>query len=91
MEGLLWYLVIGVLFYLMMRVGCGAHMVHGHHGVGDTHVDPVCGMTVEPDRGYGMMHEGRLYRFCTRNCLDKFEKDPDQYIRASHGDAGGMT
>ena len=32
MEGLLWFLIFGGLFYLMMRYGCGAHMVHGHSG-----------------------------------------------------------
>ena len=33
MEGLIGLLVFGVLFYLMMRFGCGAHMTHGHgHG-----------------------------------------------------------
>lgn len=34
MEGLLWLLVFGGLFYVMMRWGCGAHAVHGHgaHG-----------------------------------------------------------
>ena len=32
MEGLTSLLVFGGLFYLMMRFGCGAHSVHGHHG-----------------------------------------------------------
>lgn len=32
MEGLLWLLLYAGLFYLMMRYGCGAHMVHGGHG-----------------------------------------------------------
>lgn len=31
MEGLLWLLVWGALFYFMMRFGCGSHMVHGGH------------------------------------------------------------
>jgi len=31
MEGLLWLLVIAGLFYVMMRFGCGAHMIHGGH------------------------------------------------------------
>lgn len=30
MEGLLWFLIFGGLFYVMMRYGCGAHMVHGY-------------------------------------------------------------
>ena len=32
MGGILWLLMIAALFYLMMRFGCGAHMVHGGHG-----------------------------------------------------------
>lgn len=32
MEGLVWFLILGGLFYFMMRYGCGAHMVHGHGG-----------------------------------------------------------
>jgi YHS domain-containing protein len=34
MEGLLWLLGYALLFYLMMRFGCGSHMVHGHGGHG---------------------------------------------------------
>ncbi len=32
MQGLLSFLLFAVFFYLMMRFGCGAHMVHGGHG-----------------------------------------------------------
>ena len=87
MDGLLTFLLFAGFFYLMMRFGCGAHMVHGHgheHGAvgGDDkkHVDPVCGMGVPPSEGYGKMYEGRLYRFCSRNCLDKFEAEPSQFL-----------
>ena len=34
MTGLLSLLVYAVLFYFMMRFGCGAHMVQGHGGRG---------------------------------------------------------
>ena len=86
MDGLLSLLFFGVLFYVMMRFGCGAHMVHGHgrHGTGkDTgdsqHTDPVCGKRVPTREGYGKMHRARLYRFCSRECLDSFETDPQRY------------
>ena len=85
MDGLFTFLFFAVIFYLMMRWGCGAHMVHGHggHGASDKPaVDPVCGMDVAPDKGYGRMYEGRLYRFCTRNCLDKFDAEPQRYLSA---------
>jgi len=29
MEGLLSFVLFAVSFYLMMRIGCGAHRVHG--------------------------------------------------------------
>ena len=92
MDGLLSLLLFAALFYVMMRFGCGAHMVHGHHGSQGGHdshsgstektIDPVCGMEVAPDQGYGKMHGGRLYRFCSRNCLDRFEADPNNYVTA---------
>ena len=81
MEGLLSLVFFAVLFYLMMRVGCGAHMVHGHgtkQTDKDRHVDPVCGKTIPRSEGYGKMHEGRLFRFCSRDCLDAFESEPDR-------------
>lgn len=87
MEGLWSLLLFAGAFYLMMRYGCGAHMIHGnhdHHGHGNDTVkkytDLVCGMAVDIKQGYGKMHEGQLYRFCSRNCLDKFEAEPDKYI-----------
>lgn len=82
MEGLGSFLLFAVFFYLMMRFGCGAHMVHGygHGGSSGKHIDPVCGMEVETDQGYGKMYEGQLYRFCTRSCLDKFDADPERYL-----------
>jgi len=87
MEGLLSLLVFAGVFFLLMRFGCGAHVMHGYkgsHGNGKSarqqkHVDPVCGMEVAEDQGYGKMHQNVLYRFCSRDCLDKFESHPEQY------------
>jgi len=39
MEGLGSLLLFAGLFYLMMRFGCGAHMVHGHGGGHGGHGD----------------------------------------------------
>ncbi|MBZ5540202.1 MAG: YHS domain-containing protein [Acidobacteriia bacterium] len=90
MSGLLSLLLFAAFFYLMMRFGCGAHMVHGHHpghgpGAGEglggsTGRDPVCGMQVHPGQGYAKLQDGREYRFCSRKCLDQFEADPGRYI-----------
>ena len=101
MEGLGSLLLFAALFYFMMRVGCGAHMVHGHgSGGGGEHAghggraggnegpsakDPVCGMDVAPGQGYTKMHGGREYRLCSRACLDKFDASPDQYASLPGG------
>jgi len=92
MEGLGSLLLFAVLFFLMMRYGCGAHMMQGHGGHAQgkeentKHIDPVCDMEVEVEQGYGKMHQGKLYRFCSRNCLDKFEADPERYLNKDQGD-----
>jgi YHS domain-containing protein len=92
MEGLGSLLLFALMFYLMMRFGCGAHMIHGHgghaahHGGGETpgsQKDPVCGMEVAEGSGYVKMHEGGSLRFCSRQCLDKFEQNPAAYLSQS--------
>lgn len=87
MESLFSFLIFAVFFYVMMRFGCGAHMVHGHrggHASEDTgqakHIDLVCGKHVAPNEGYGKMAGDQLYRFCSRRCLDTFEADPHRYM-----------
>lgn len=95
MDGLLSFLLFAGFFYLMMRYGCGAHMIHGHSHGSDSHgpsqtskfIDPVCGMEVKADQGYGKVHEGVPYRFCTRSCLDKFDKTPEQYLGHDKGES----
>ncbi len=45
------------------------------------HVDPVCGMTVQPDTAAGShVHEGTTYYFCAPSCLTKFRDDPSYYL-----------
>ena len=93
MQGFFSLLMFAGFFYLMMRFGCGAHMIHGHGGhAGQGHgtpegstKDPVCGMDVPPGAGYSEMHQGRQYRFCSRKCLDQFDSEPQRYA-ASKGD-----
>jgi len=80
------FIIFAGIFYFMMRYGCGAHMIHGHHSKQNDnkmHFDPVCGMKVDEDKGYGKMQDGTLYRFCSKNCLNKFEDDPDKFINLS--------
>ena len=85
MEGLFSLLLFAVFFYVLMRFGCGAHMIHGGHGghgqhtAGGANTDPVCGMPVSADSGYTKVYQGTLYHLCSRNCLDKFDANPQQY------------
>lgn len=37
------------------------------------------------------MCEGTLYRFCSRNCLDKFEAEPEKYLKPASGGTGGAS
>lgn len=51
MEGLLSLLLFAALFFLMMRFGCGSHIVYGGHGgvshVASCHTALVGGYVVE--------------------------------------------
>lgn len=90
MEGLGSLLLFALSFYLMMRFGCGSHMIHGHGSHGDhastqsagSTKDPVCGMTVGDEEGYVRMYGGEALRFCSRRCLDQFETNPAAFITA---------
>jgi YHS domain-containing protein len=41
--------------------------------------DPVCGMKVDRSKALELSHGGRTYSFCSENCRDQFEANPDQY------------
>ena len=47
-----------------------------------TAIDPVCGMSVEPEkaRGGSFEHAGKTYYFCSPGCLQKFREDPQRYL-----------
>ncbi len=95
MESILWFLIIGILFFFMMRFGCGAHMGGmGHGGGHEGHMgregegpssqkvkDPVCGMEINKDQAFGMTQKGgkQIY-FCSENCQNKFNAEPNKYV-----------
>jgi Cu+-exporting ATPase len=47
-------------------------------------IDPVCGMTVDPDAarrsGLEVEHDGQRYLFCGRGCMLDFREDPQTYL-----------
>ena len=41
-------------------------------------IDPICGMTVDPDKAAGRYdYKGETYYFCGASCLVRFKADPD--------------
>ncbi len=46
-------------------------------------LDPVCGMTVAPERAAAKVsHAGVTYFFCCKSCADKFQAAPEKYLQA---------
>jgi Cu+-exporting ATPase len=51
--------------------------------------DPVCGMTVNPQKAAGSVeHEGKKYYFCSAGCTERFRKAPEKFLNAAA--AAGM-
>lgn len=51
------------------------------------YVDPVCGMLVDSRKTpYKTIYKGSIYYFCSKHCLEKFEKNPEYYL--THGPEG---
>ena len=55
---------------------------HQHQAAGTAAaIDPVCGMTVDPDRTqHHSEHGGRTYYFCSGHCRARFEAEPAPYL-----------
>ncbi len=44
-------------------------------------LDPVCGMTVNPNSAAGSYgYKGQTYYFCGKSCLDKFRAEPERFL-----------
>src|SRR6185437_135026 len=44
--------------------------------------DPVCGMTVDPAKAKATAeHAGQNYYFCCAGCAQKFQSNPEQYLK----------
>jgi P-type Cu+ transporter len=49
-------------------------------------VDPVCGMTVEPEGAAAAWeHDGIAYYFCSTGCMERFRQDPESFLRPDGG------
>lgn len=62
---------------------------HGDHKNGAAeprvYIDPVCGMTVNPDSPNSLYVNGVEYKFCSAGCKEKFTANPDIYLSKSAG------
>lgn len=96
MSELLWFAVWAVLIFLMMRYGCGAHVMgHGSkkqepHDAGgarweapETDTDPICAKTVKTANAKSSVFDGHVFYFCSRECREVFEAAPESYVQGN--------
>ncbi|MCI4677366.1 heavy metal translocating P-type ATPase [Rhodoblastus acidophilus] len=59
------------------------HAAHSHQAAAHREgtKDPVCGMSVDPQKALSAVHGGATYYFCAEGCRGKFIADPTQYAR----------
>jgi P-type Cu+ transporter len=49
--------------------------------MGEPVKDPVCGMTVDPDRtAHHHVHDGAAYHFCGARCVERFRATPARFL-----------
>ncbi|HET6853102.1 MAG TPA: heavy metal translocating P-type ATPase [Pyrinomonadaceae bacterium] len=52
-----------------------------NHTVQNGALDPVCGMTVNPDSAAGSFeYQGKTYYFCSTHCLHRFRENPESFL-----------
>ena len=50
-------------------------------------VDVVCGSEVEADKALTIEHDGRTYCFCSEECLEAFQDDPEEFTEEAQTSA----
>jgi Cu+-exporting ATPase len=61
-------------------------MHHDHHDPVVSVVDPVCGISVNPDTAAATREVGgSTYYFCSTHCAATFDADPDRYTSTPAG------
>jgi P-type Cu+ transporter len=46
--------------------------------------DPICGMTVDPEKAAATVeHDGEKHYFCSKGCAARFQKEPEKFLQAS--------
>ena len=55
-------------------------------------IDPVCGMTVDPDHAAGSFeYEGSTFYFCSTHCLHRFRENPESFLNKPAVQPIGIT
>ncbi len=96
MEALIYFALWILAFFLMMRIGCGAHPggqnKRPEHSLNDIRNqplrwvapeedrDPVCGTVVPTAAAKPSVHDGLVFYFCSRDCREQFEAAPHLYV-----------
>lgn len=67
-----------------VKMGCcgggkHSHQQHAQSGA-SAFIDPVCGMSVDPNTELKTDYQQQTYYFCNPSCLDKFKADPEFYL-----------
>ena len=58
----------------------------------DKQRDPVCNMEIEPGKAAGTsQHQGQTYYFCSTNCKQKFDTNPQQFAKGQGQSAGSTS
>ncbi|MGE5324859.1 MAG: heavy metal translocating P-type ATPase [Actinomycetota bacterium] len=61
--------------------GSHQHMAGSHQQKPGTVKDPVCGMSVDPEKARGTAeYKDKTYYFCCPRCLEKFNAEPEKYL-----------
>jgi len=100
MDALIYFALWAGALFLMMRLGCGAHVMggdrEGRNASGtvrwvppETDRDPVCGKTVRSSRAKPSVYGGMVYDFCSRECREAFEAAPETYVAPAERDRAG--
>ena len=56
-------------------------MNHTAHEGKEGALDPVCGMTVNPDSAAGSFeYQGKTYYFCSKHCVHRFQQNPESFL-----------
>ena len=55
-------------------------------------IDPVCGMTVDPDHAAGSFeYQGNTYYFCSTHCVHRFRENPEAFLNKPAAQPIGIT